>query len=295
VETIERISLRHEELTFSALACGSGPVVFCLHGFPDNAHTFEAQLQALADAGYRAIAPTMRGYEPSSQPTSRDYSVEALAKDVAGWADDIGANRVHLVGHDWGAAVTYVAGALFPERVKSITAMAVPHAAHFGRGLRKVPSQALKSWYMNFFQLRGIAETSVKRNDWALMKKLWRDWSPGYELSDPEWETLRATFEAPGVLKAMLGYYRDNATPLKLLGWQKTAMTTLTKVPVPTLAMTGADDGCIDTRLFDHTIDPEDFPLGVRIERVPAVGHFLHREAPQHVNALILDWLKQHD
>jgi len=236
----------------------------------------------------------MRGYEPQSQPDDKNYSLDAIAGDVLAWADALNADKFHLVGHDWGAAVTYVAGALAPSRIASITAMAVPHAARFGYGLRKVPSQAVKSWYMNFFQLPGIAEKAVCRKDWALIKRLWRDWSPGYELSGEEWDDLRATFEGEGVLGAMLAYYRTNATPLKLLGLQKSAMTIMTKVPVPTLAITGADDGCIDTRLFDHTFVPENFPEGFEIKRVPGAGHFLHREAPEIINPLIINWLKRH-
>jgi len=144
--------------------------------------------------------------------------------------------------------------------------MAVPHAAKFGHGLMKVPSQTLKSWYMNFFQLRGISDKIVRRNDWALIRKLWRDWSPGYDLSQEEWDELRSVFNGDGVLRAMLSYYRSNATPSKLLGLRKSAMTTLTTVPVPRF----------------------------EIKRVADTGHFLHREMPEAINRLIIDWLKQH-
>jgi len=273
---------------------GAGPLVFCLHGFPDNAHTFDRQLGAFAEAGFRAVAPMMRGYEPSSQPNDGDYSVEALASDVLAWADQLGAESFHIVGHDWGAIVAYIAGAIAPERINSITAMAVPHPARFSFALRKVPSQSLKSWYINFFQLRGVAEKAVRRNDWALIKKLWRDWSPGYELPDDEWNDLRQTFEQDGVLKAMLSYYRTNASLPKLLGLRKSALTRLTKVAVPTLGITGAHDGCIDTRMFDHTFRPKNFPNGFQINRVPDVGHFLHREAPDVINPLIINWLSKH-
>lgn len=293
--TAKEVTLTHKDLSFSALVCGSGTPVFFLHGFPDNLHTFDAQLPALAAAGFTAIAPSMRGYEPSSQPEDGDYSVEALAGDLIAWADELGATQFHLVGHDWGAAVSYIAGALEPERILSITTMAVPHAANFGRALRKAPSQALKSWYMNFFQLPGIAEYATQRDDWSLIRKLWRDWSPGYELSNSEWYELRDTFDAPGVLNGMLSYYRQNATLPTLLGWRESAITKLTKVAVPTLAITGSNDGCIDSRLFDHAFEADNFPRGVRIERLEGLGHFLHREAPTKINALLLEWLGQHD
>ncbi|GAB5415811.1 MAG: alpha/beta hydrolase [Congregibacter sp.] len=285
------IALNNGELSFSAKRCGEGPVVFCLHGFPDNLHTFDAQLPALAAAGFTAIAPAMRGYEPSSQPQDSDYSVEAMAGDIIAWADELGAERFHLIGHDWGAAVSYVAGALYPERIQSLATLALPHAANFGDGLKKVPVQSLKSWYITFFQFPGFAELATRRNDWALIRKLWRDWSPGYELSDAEWQQLRDTFNAPGVLKGMLSYYRQNASLPKLLGWTDSAMRRLKTVGVPTLALTGSDDGCIDTRLFDHIMGSDYFPAGVRVERLAGLGHFLHRESPERVNPLLLDWL----
>jgi len=290
-------TLTNGSLKFTAYCCGfdtnpAGRVVICLHGFPDNAGSFRFQLPALAEAGYRAIAPTLRGYEPSSQPADGDYSLVALARDVVAWIDDLGEARVDLVGHDWGAGIVYVAGALAPERFHSLTTIAVPHAARFADGIRKVPGQVAKSWYMMFFQLRGIAEIALELNDWSLIKKLWRDWSPGYDLTEETWADLRSTFAAAGVKKAMLGYYRHNASLGVLMGWKKTAASTLTTVPVRTLAITGADDGCIDTRLFDHVFLDEDFPNGFRVERIQHAGHFTHQEKPEEINRLLLDWLK---
>ncbi|MCP4038302.1 MAG: alpha/beta hydrolase [bacterium] len=295
-EHFERIELANGPLRFSALAGGlaenpEGALVLCLHGFPDNARSFRFQLPALAKAGYRAIAPTLRGYEPSSQPEDGDYSLEALANDVIAWIDHLGAEQVHLIGHDWGAAITYAAGAMAPERFHTLATIAVPHAARLSEGIREVPSQLRKSWYMTFFQLRGIAEWAVERNDWALVKRLWRDWSPDFDLPGEEWETLRATFEAPGVKRAMLGYYRFNASPGVMLGWKQTAASRLTSVPVPTLAITGADDGCMDTRLYDHVFLEEDFPNGFQVERIENAGHFVHQEEPEQINRLLLEWI----
>ena len=295
---LENLKLSSGRLEFSALACGlkenqGESLVLCLHGFPDNARSFRFQLPALARAGYRVIAPTLRGYEPSSQPVDEDYSFASLARDVIAWIDHLGEERVHLVGHDWGAGITYMAAALAPERFHSLTTIAVPHAARLPDGIRRVPSQLAKSWYMMFFQLRGIAEIAVERNDWSLIKKLWRDWSPGYALPKEEWASLRETFEAPGVKRAMLSYYRQNASPGIMLGLKKTEATTLTTVPVRTLAISGADDGCMDTRLYDHVFMEEDFPNGFRVERIQGAGHFTHQERPEEVNRLILAWMNE--
>lgn len=293
---MEQITLKNGPLTFSALTDGfdrnpDGPIVICLHGFPDNARSFRFQLPALADAGFRAVAPTLRGYEPSSQPGNGDYEMATIGRDVIAWTDELGADKVHLVGHDWGAGISYVAAALAPERFLSVTTIAVPHGARFIPAIKQVPVQLLKSWYMNFFQLRGLADWLVERNDWAFIQWLWKNWSPGYVLPTEEWANLRATFSAPGVKKAMLAYYRTNVSPSVMFGFKQLEAAALTTVPVRTLAITGADDGCIDTRMYDHCFVDEDFPQGFRIERIEGAGHFAHQEKPQEINRLLLEWV----
>ncbi len=290
------VTTQQGRLTQGAYVAGfaenpQGPAVICLHGFPDTARTFFKQSAAMVAAGYRVVAPMLRGYEPLSQPASGDYSLLALSSDVVALMDALLMRRAHIIGHDWGAAIGYTVAAQAPNRCLSLVAMAVPHSARFFKGIRRVPSQLKKSWYMNFFQLRGVAERRLAKNDWALVKRLWRDWSPGYELSQGEFDWLRQTFAAPGVNTAMLAYYRQNASPRVLLGLGKSSTAELTEVPVPTLAITGADDGCIDTRMFDYVFLPEDFPAGVRIERVKDAGHFVHLEQPQLINLMLLDWL----
>ena len=288
----DEISLVHGDLRFRALSLGEGPLVLCLHGFPDTERSFGLQMQALADAGYRVVAPRLRGYEPSSQPADRDYTAEALVADVVAFLDQLGAAKAHLVGHDWGAVITFAAGALAPERFHSLTALSVPHSARFVKlGVRKVPRQAIRSSYMLFFQLRGIAEATIRRNDNAFIRWLLGVWSPGYTLPDEEWASLRETFAAPGVVEAMLSYYRQNASPSALLGLRQNAMTRLTSIPIRTLAVTGADDGCMDTRLWDEVFLEEDFPGGLRIERIANAGHFVHQESPDAFNALLVAWL----
>lgn len=292
MQDFEDLELHANGLTFSALTQGEGEVVICLHGFPDHARSFRFQLPALADAGYRAIAPTMRGYEPSSQPADADYHLIRMAEDVVGWLDDLGVERAHLVGHDWGAAIAYIAGALSPDRFSSLTTLAVPYGGRLQQGIRKLPSQILKSWYMIFFQLRGVADFAVETRDWALIDRLWRAWSPGWDPGDDEKNALKRTLAQPGVKAAALGYYRA-MFETKSEASKQTQKLTDAKVNVPTLAFTGALDGCIDTRLYDYTMLDDDFPAGLEVFRMQGAGHFLHQEKPQEFNALLLDWLKR--
>ncbi len=288
------VKLRASGLEFSALEYGptSGPLVLCLHGFPDSRSTFRYQVKQLVEAGHRVVVPTLRGYEPSSQPVDGDYSLMALTDDVVGWMDDLGVEQAHLVGHDWGAAVVYVAAARFPARVLTATALAIPPLARIPGALRHVPRQLQRSWYMNFFQLRGVADRALAAGDWRLLKRLWRDWSPDHKMSASEWEELRAQFEQPGVVAATLAYYRQNATPPVLLGIRSSPAMALTEIAAPMLILHGADDGCMDRRLFEHAVLVDDFVAGLEVREVQGAGHFLHLERPDVVNAALLAHIK---
>jgi pimeloyl-ACP methyl ester carboxylesterase len=290
----EQLALHHGPLRFSALAQGKGPVVLCLHGFPDNARSYRFQLPVLAAAGYRGVSLTLRGYEPASIPADGRYDLETIAGDVLAVVDQLGAGQVHLVGHDWGAAVGYTAAALGPDRFSSLTAMAVPHSGRFLTALGKHPRQLALSSYMLFFQLRGIAERVVARNDYDFIRRLWHKWSPDWELPENDLRDVITTLRQPGVLRAALGYYRAALDPRALPYTAKARAAAMFRVPVPTLALTGAHDRCIDTDVFRATMQETDFPRGLVVKQIANAGHFLHQEQPEEVNALLLDWIDRH-
>ena len=279
-------------LTFSARVSGptDGELVVFVHGFPDEASTFDHQLSALGEAGYRCIAPTIRGYEPSSQPLDNDYSLMTLAGDVVGWLDALGHQQAHVVGHDWGAAITHTLATHHGGRVRSAAALAVPPIPRIPAALKHVPRQLKLSWYMTFFQIPGVPEASLQARDWALLRWFWPRWSPGLQAP----ESLVASFRRPGVLAAALEYYRQNATPPLLLGLQSNPATEIRPAGAPMLILHGERDGCMDARLFEHAVVAEDFPHGVRREALPGVGHFLHLESPDLVTGLLLDWVSEH-
>ena len=267
---------------------GEGPVVICLHGFPDNAGSFRHQLPALAEAGFRAISVTLRGYECASIPENGDYSVEAIAADIYAVIDQLDQGPVHLVGHDWGAAIAYNAAAAAPHHFKSLTTMAVPHAGRFARDGLRIPRQLQMSWYMGFFNLPWVSDWVVRRRDYAFIRSLWRKWSPGWSPAPDVIESVIDTLSQPGVLSATLGYYR---AALSLSALSASADDAHYPVPVPTLALTGERDGCIASDVFERLTVASDYPEGMRFHRIAEAGHFVHQEQPKAVNSLLVDWL----
>ena len=292
VTDTEQLSFEHEALTFSAQAMGDGPIVLCLHGFPDNAGSFRHQLPALAEAGYRAISLTLRGYEPGAIPADGDYTMEAIATDILAVIESLDTGPVHLIGHDWGAAVAYVATSAAPERFKSLTVMAVPHAGRFAREGLRIPKQLRLSWYMGFFNIPWLSDWVVQRQDYAFIRKLWRDWSPGWQPEPGVLDSVIQTLSQPGVRSAALGYYRAALSIKALLVSAEEAHY---PVPVPTLALSGERDGCIASEVFEQLMVSQDFPKGLTFSRIAEAGHFLHQEQPEQVNREILDWLKLND
>ena len=288
----ELLTFQNGLLAFSAQAMGDGPIVLCLHGFPDNAGSFRHQLPVLAEAGYRAVSLTLRGYEPRSIPTDGDYTIETVATDILAVIDSLNAGPVHLIGHDWGAAVAYVAAAAAPERFRSLTVMAVPHAGRFARDGLRIPRQLRLSWYMGFFNIPWLSDWIVSRRDYRFIRWLWRDWSPSWQPEPGVLEGVISTLSQPGVRSAALGYYRAALSIKALLVSVEEAHYS---VPVPTLALSGERDGCIASDVFEELMVEQDFPQGLTFSRIPQAGHFLHQEQPGRVNRKIVDWLKLND
>lgn len=286
-ETAEVLRLHGNGLRFTALAVGEGPLVLCLHGFPDSAHTFDELAPALADAGYRAVAPFMRGYQPTAVPTDGDYRPETLGRDVLALADALGCRRFAIVGHDWGAVAAYAAAALAPERVRGIVTAAVPPLPRFLRNMS--PAQVRRSWYMGFFQLPIVADRRVAADGRAFVERLWRDWSPGWDFDVETIAPVQAILGNPDSRRAALGYYR--ALPASLLGPRRgrERRRLLGRLDVPALVVAGDNDGCIAPSMFAGTEGC--FTGSAQLVRLPA-GHFMHRELPARFRRLVETFLE---
>jgi pimeloyl-ACP methyl ester carboxylesterase len=287
----QELTLDTGGLRFSAAAMGEGPLVLLWHGFPDTPSTWSHQLPALAAAGYRAVAVTARGYEPSSQPADGSYYIVDLAGDMLRCVDALGAERAHLIGHDWGATIAFAAVALAPARFSSLSALAVPTPRRFGELIAGDAAQLERSAYVMFFQQVGEAEAAIAAADWRYVEQLWLRWSPGWSTNHTSLSAAKAALARPGALAAALAYYRQ---AMDVVSERALAGQALLQAPtsVPTLGLYGADDGCIGADIFERAMRKEDFSAGLRLQRIGGAGHFLHQEQPQAVNAALLAHLR---
>jgi pimeloyl-ACP methyl ester carboxylesterase len=267
-----------------------GPLVVLLHGFPDNARTWEHQIPALAAAGYRVVAPWLRGYPPTQIPAGGYYDRATLATDVRALVEAVGHDRpCFLVGQDWGAAIGYGVIAAFPQIVRRAVLLAVPHPAEVRATLRSSPKHAIRSFHWFLFQLPAIPEWLCRANDGAFLETLWKLWSPGFADHAHVAEVRRAMRE-PGAIEASLAYYRAmfgtrNADPALAAVRERFDAP----IRVPTLVLCGSQD------MRKEMLEPQrrwfagEYAWGT----VDGAGHFLHRERPDEVNRRILDWLSR--
>lgn len=271
---ISRTELSVNGVRYAALSCGSeGPLALCLHGFPDTPHTWRHLLPALADAGYRAVAPWLRGYAPTDVAPDGDYSVATLAADVAALHEALGGDEnAVLVGHDWGAIIGYAAAAE-PGRFRRLVTLAVPPPGTAAKAFLSY-DQLRRSFYVMLFQTP-LAEFAVRDQDLRFIERLWADWSPGYDASgDLPW--VKDALRDPANTAAAIGYYRA------MFG----AGVPQDVPAAPTVYLHGRQDGAFG---IEGTEGAEtELPAGSQVERIDGVGHFLHLERPELINRLIL-------
>lgn len=281
--------IRANGLQFAYIEAGTGPLVLLLHGFPDNARTWDHQMQGLAAAGYRAVAPWLRGYAPSEVPTGGYYDKATLATDVAALIQAFGGGRpVHLVGQDWGAIIAYAVLAAFPELVDRAVVMAVPHPNKAAASMLEA-KHIHRSFHWWFFQLAELPEKAILANDLAFIDYLWSYWSaPGHD-DTAHIAAIKTMLREPGVLAATLAYYRAMLDPGRgdpRLDALRQAMER--PIGVPTLALCGSDD----LRQELMADQGQYFTGEYRYEVVAGAGHFLQRERPAEVTKLVVDWLE---
>jgi pimeloyl-ACP methyl ester carboxylesterase len=275
-------------LEFAYLEAGQGPLALCLHGFPDSAWTWRHLLPVLADGGFRAVAPWLRGYAPSELPADGAYQTGALAADAIALHEVLGGDeRAVIIGHDWGAMATYGAAAHAPELWRRVVAMAVPPLAGMGNVFFDY-EQIKRSFYIFFFQTL-LADMAVPLQDFAFIEGLWRDWSPGYNGAE-DVAYVKDALRDPANLTAAISYYRAMLDPTRHdPKYANEQIACAAPTPQPTLYLHGVDDGCLGVEMSKGA--EASLGSGSRVQVMEGAGHFLHVEKPAEVNRLIVDWV----
>ncbi len=270
-------------VTLHFVEAGRGPLVVLLHGFPEFWYAFRHQLQGLAAAGYRVIAPDLRGYNLSSKPrgVSR-YGLVHLVDDVAALIENAGERRAHVVGHDWGGGIAWAFAMRHPDSLHKLVVLNCPHPQRLARGLLR-PSQLAKSWYFFFFQLPGVPEWLLARKRYELLIASLRDeLAVPSALSEADFERYREAYAQPFAMTAMLNYYRAMLRLRGVVRWRR--------VTAPVLVLWGARDRHLEARL---AAPPPRWVPHAELEMFDDASHWLHHEQPQRVNARLLEFFSR--
>jgi pimeloyl-ACP methyl ester carboxylesterase len=261
-------------LTFDVTDSGpaEGPVVVLLHGYPENRSLWQAITPLLTTAGYRVLAPDQRGYSPRARPMRRrDYRVGELVEDVAALADASGADKVHLVGHDWGGAVAWAFSMLHPERLHTVTSLTTPHPRAFAASMVR-SNQLLHSWYMLFFQLPGLPEMGYTRLEKQTRAALARS-----GLSDEAADRYVAPLKEPGAARAAINWYRGMPLSRPIPG----------KVNVPSLYVYATKDTFLGRKAADLTGNYVDAPYTYEV--IEGATHWLPEQNADKVARLLIE------
>jgi len=289
VESLDGVKLTHRRVKLSevelhVVEAGAGDkLVVLLHGFPDFWFTWRAQIPALAGAGYRVVAPDMRGYNTSDKPAGvASYDVVALARDVAELIQAMGAERADVVGHDWGGEVAWVFAMLHGDRLRRLVVMNAPHPVQFQKRLRSDLGQVRRSWYMFFFQLPGLPEWLIRAGDFASVRNAFRGLMERGRLTEEDLGRYKAAFGQPGALTGMVNYYRA--------AFRRSLRKNPPFQPVtaPVQVIWGQRDHFIRPDLADAK---SKWCQDVRVHRVAEANHFVQMDAPDEVNAKLLEFL----
>lgn len=279
--TLEPLTITLGPHTHGALAAGpaDGDLVLLLHGWPEFADCWTPVLAALGAAGLRAVAVDQRGYAPGARPTGvADYAVPELVADVLGFADALGADRFHLLAHDWGGMVAWSLASRHPERLRSLSVLATPHPAALAAAEETDQDQRQRLDYVGYFRRPGgAAEGALLAGGATRLRALY-----GGRVAPELVEANVRRLSEPGALTATLNWYRAPSGAIDVDAG---------RVTVPTLYLWGSEDVALGRIPAEATGGWVDGPY--RFEVLEGVGHWLPEEVPDLVAARVLAHLEQ--
>ncbi len=284
--------IRINDADYCYLEAGQGPMVLLIHGYPDNAYSWEHQIRHLAAAGYRVIAPFTRGYLPTKTKPGSYFDRATLAKDMVGFIDKLnGGNPVFLVGQDWGAAISYGILGAFPEKISRAMVLAVPHPVEINRTLKKSPRHCIRSFHWFLFQLPWLPERLIRWTNGGFLSFLWNIWSPDFKDQAHVDQITNAMLNGQSIEDTLAYYraaiqnkYRDpaNAEIFARLN---------DKIKVPTRVLCGQQD--MRKEMLPRAADLFEPSAQYQWQLIENSGHFLHREQPDTVNQEIVNWISK--
>ena len=295
-------SIRHGyaqvgEVRLHYAECGSGErLVILLHGFPECWYSWRHQLRALGGERYRVVAPDMRGYNLSDKPPrTEDYRVERLVDDVVGLIGHFGAREAAIVGHDWGAFVAWAVAERYPSYVWKLAALQVPPRPVWAANMTL--RQALKSWYMLYFQLPLLPEWGIRAGDFAQLERTFKRTARPGTFTDTDIAVYKEALRREGALTGGINYYRANFDGLSraflsLLrggGRRSPDFTDEQRIRVPTLFVYGERDFAIVPETVRGVERCLDAPY--REVRLATSGHWVQQESPSEINAALVSFL----
>ena len=270
-------------LRFTVDEAGEGDAVaLCLHGFPESRFSWRHQLPVLAGQGWHTVAPDLRGYGDSSRPGRQaDYHLDRLVEDVAALFDALGAKRRLLIGHDWGALIAWTFAQRRIQALDGLICMNVPHPQVFREVIARSAAQRKRSRYAAFFQLPWLPEALLTAGHARAVGKAFTDMAVDKAAFPPAvTDVYRANAVKPGAMTAMLNYYRAN--------WSSIGRDPPGVIEVPTVLLWGEADTALGLELTEgYGPLVRDFTL----VRFPGVSHWVQQEAPEKVNAAMVEWL----
>ncbi|MBV9040362.1 MAG: alpha/beta hydrolase [Acidimicrobiia bacterium] len=266
------------EIRLHYVEAGTGPLVVLLHGFPEFWYGWRNQIEPLAAAGFRVVAPDMRGYNLSSRPAGvAAYGADAVADDIRGLIRELGAESAIVVGHDWGGTVAWTMAMNHPEVVDRLAILDAAHPRKLQEGLPH-PRQLRRSWYFFFFAAPGLPERVVRADHYRFFRRFLRDARPEY--TPDEIARYVEAWSQPGATTGMINYYRFSVRQS-----QKKAKAALKPIAAPTLVIWGLQDRYLGQSLAEpHS---KDVPNLVGVERLPA-SHWVHHDQAEQVNQLLV-------
>nr|PZN42782.1 MAG: epoxide hydrolase [Bacillota bacterium] len=262
---------------------GKGPLVILLHGFPDFWYTWRHQIPALVAAGFRVVAPDMRGYNRSSKPPGiASYHPELPTRDVARLMDHLGEERAAVAGHDWGGGVAWMFAMGYPERVSRLAILNCPHPERMLAGLR-MPRQLVRSWYMFFFQLPWLPEALLRAGNYSALRMVFRN-DPARPFPEQDIDRHVAALAQPGALTAAINYYRAlfRVPPAE-------QRRRLRRIEQPVLVIWGERDRYL---LRELAVPSPEWVPNCRVEYLPGATHWVQHDEPERVNRLLVGFLQ---